>query len=51
MRAEDKNGNGISDVVVGADQISSATEEHFGGVYVIQGGAHFSSWSPPTLRP
>ena len=43
MRAADVNGDGVSDVVVGADQISSASEEHLGGVYVIQGGPHLQS--------
>ncbi len=42
MRTGDVNGDGVADIVVGADQEDSGTEANRGAVYVIQGGAHLA---------
>ncbi|HEB90940.1 MAG TPA: hypothetical protein ENI85_15305 [Deltaproteobacteria bacterium] len=41
VRTGDVTGDGISDIVVGADQVAS-TATHSGEVYVIRGGAHLA---------
>lgn len=40
VRTGDVDGDGIADVVVGADQESLDGETHHGGVWVVRGGAH-----------
>jgi hypothetical protein len=40
MRTGDVTGDGIADIVVGADQTSELGETHRGAVYLIQGGRH-----------
>jgi hypothetical protein len=42
MRTGDVTGDGIADIVVGADQTDEFGESHRGAVYVIQGGAHLA---------
>jgi hypothetical protein len=43
MRTGDVTGDGIADIVVGADQESAPGENHRGAVYVIRGGAHLAA--------
>lgn len=42
MRTGDVTGDGIADIVVGADQQANAGETHAGVVYVIRGGSHLA---------
>jgi hypothetical protein len=42
MRTGDVTGDGIADIVVGADQTSTPTEAHRGAVWVIRGGPHLA---------
>jgi len=43
MRTGDVTGDGIADILVGADQVSELGETHRGAVYLIQGGAHLAA--------
>jgi len=43
MRTGDVTGDGISDVVVGADQRDDHGENHRGAAYVLRGGAHLAA--------
>lgn len=43
MRTGDVTGDGIADIVVGADQVSELGETHRGAIYVIRGGAHLAT--------
>ena len=43
MRTGDVTGDGIADIVVGADQASSPGENHHGEAYVIRGGSHLAT--------
>jgi hypothetical protein len=43
MRTGDFTGDGIADIVVGADQQTNAGEIHAGVVYLIRGGAHLDA--------
>ena len=43
MRTGDVTGDGIADIVVGADQEDSHGEHNAGAAYVIRGGAHLAS--------
>ena len=43
MRTGDVTGDGIADIVVGADQVAVATVAHAGAVYVIRGGSHLAT--------
>ena len=43
MRTGDVTGDGVADILVGADQVSELGETHRGAVYVIQGGAHLAT--------
>lgn len=43
MRTGDVTGDGIADIVVGADQQVSSLATHAGVVYVIRGGAHLAA--------
>jgi len=43
MRTGDVTGDGIADLVVGADQASSEVEQHHGVAYVVRGGSHLAS--------
>lgn len=43
MRTGDVTGDGINDIVVGADQEDSNGETNSGAAYVIRGGAHLAS--------
>ncbi len=43
MRTGDVTGDGVADIVVGADQQESALATHAGVVYVIRGGAHLAT--------
>ncbi len=40
VRTGDVTGDGVADIVVGADQISRGLENHGGAVYLIRGGPH-----------
>jgi len=40
MRTGDVTGDGVADLVVGADQVSRAGETHRGEAYVVRGGSH-----------
>ncbi len=42
MRTGDVTGDGVADLVVGADQVSESGEVHRGAVYVIRGGPHLA---------
>jgi hypothetical protein len=42
LRTGDVTGDGVADIVVGADQESDAGESHRGAVYVIRGGPHLA---------
>lgn len=42
MRTGDIDGDGIADIVVGADQEQHGNESHGGAAYVIRGGAHLA---------
>ena len=42
MRTGDVTGDGIADIVVGADQASRAGENHSGAAYLIRGGPHLA---------
>ncbi len=41
-RVGDLDGDGTSDLIVGADQESDATTTHHGAVYAVRGGAHLA---------
>ena len=43
MRTGDVDGDGIADIVVGADQTANGAEKHAGAAFVIRGGAHLAS--------
>ncbi len=43
MRTGDVTGDGVADVVVGADQQANGAETHAGNVYLIRGGAHLAA--------
>lgn len=43
VRAGDVDGDGVRDLVVGADQIGTDAEPHHGDVWVIRGGTHLAS--------
>lgn len=43
VRTGDVTGDGIVDIVLGADQVSLPGETHRGAVYVIRGGAHLAA--------
>ena len=43
LRTGDIDGDGIADILVGADQLSSPTETHRGAAYVIRGGSHLAA--------
>ncbi|MFQ5458106.1 MAG: hypothetical protein ACE5FC_06615 [Myxococcota bacterium] len=43
MRTGDVTGDGIADIVVGADQTSTGPEPHRGAAWVIRGGAHLAA--------
>ncbi len=43
MRTGDVTGDGIADIVVGADQQTSSLATHAGVVYLIRGGAHLAA--------
>lgn len=43
MRTGDVTGDGVADIVVGADQEDSHAEHNAGAAYVIRGGAHLAS--------
>lgn len=43
MRTGDVSGDGIEDIIVGADQERGPTAEHRGAAYVVRGGAHLSA--------
>ncbi len=43
MRTGDVTGDGIADIVVGADQESDQNDSRHGAVYVIRGGVHLAS--------
>ncbi len=43
MRTGDVSGDGIADIVVGADEVDSPDETNRGLVYVIRGGTHLAS--------
>lgn len=43
MRTGDVSGDGIADIVVGADQETQSTETHAGAAYVIRGGPHLAA--------
>ncbi len=43
MRTGDVDGDGIADIVVGADQEDLGAEDNRGAAYVIRGGAHLAS--------
>lgn len=47
MRTGDVTGDGIADIVVGADQEDSHAEANSGAAYVIRGGAHLAT--PQTI--
>ena len=51
LRTGDVNGDGIQDLVVGADQDNLGTEENNGSVWVIQGGPHLATGSTVPLGP
>lgn len=42
MRTGDIDGDGIADIVVGADQEQHGNESHGGAAYVLRGGAHLA---------
>lgn len=42
VRTGDVDGDGVADLVVGADQESSPEESHHGATYVIRGGPHLA---------
>lgn len=43
LRTGDVTGDGIADIVVGADQQSNGGEAHAGVVYLVRGGAHLAA--------
>lgn len=43
MRTGDVTGDGIADILVGADQTSELGETHRGAAYLIRGGAHLAT--------
>lgn len=43
MRTGDVTGDGVADIVVGADQEPGSGDVHSGAVYVIRGGAHLAA--------
>lgn len=43
MRTGDVTGDGIADIVIGADQTSSPGEDHHGAAWVIRGGPHLNA--------
>jgi len=43
VRTGDVTGDGIADIVVGADQTENASETHAGAVFVIRGGSHLAA--------
>ncbi len=43
MRTGDVTGDGIADILVGADQTSELGENHRGAVYLIRGGPHLAT--------
>ena len=43
VRTGDITGDGIADIVVGADQTTELSETHRGAVYVIRGGSHLAA--------
>jgi hypothetical protein len=43
VRTGDVTGDGVADLVVGADQESSGGEAHHGAVYLLRGGAHLAA--------
>jgi hypothetical protein len=43
MRTGDVTGDGIADIVVGADQEPGSGDTHSGAVYVIRGGSHLAT--------
>ena len=43
VRAGDITGDGIADIVVGADEVDNPDEANRGAVYVIRGGAHLAT--------
>ena len=51
LRTGDVNGDGIQDLVVGADQDNLGTEENNGSVWVIQGGPHLAAGGTIPLGP
>ncbi len=42
VRTGDVDGDGIADLVIGADQESTSMETHRGAVYVVRGGSHLA---------
>lgn len=43
VRSGDLDGDGIADLVIGADQLSSPDANHHGGVYAVLGGPHLAT--------
>ncbi len=43
MRTGDVTGDGVADIVVGADQTSTMTEHHRGAAWVVRGGSHLAA--------
>ena len=43
VRTGDVTGDGVDDIVVGADQEGDAGEQHRGAMYVVRGGAHLAA--------
>ena len=43
IRTGDVTGDGVAEIVVGADQESGAGEPHHGAAYVVRGGAHLAA--------
>lgn len=43
MRSGDVDGDGLADIVVGADQESHDNENHSGAAYVLRGGSHLAA--------
>lgn len=51
MRTGDLDGDGIADIVVGADQEDHVGQTHSGSVYLIRGGAHLAFSQLVSLDP